>query len=476
MALYLGSQKISSVITAYGTTTFDTSDATALAKHIQLGYTAYVDGKKITGTMDPGPDTIKTGVTIAGVTGTFTSDATAGASEIKKGYTAYVNGTKITGSYELDPTIIQAGVTVDGVTGTFTSDANATAAQIQSGKTAYVNGVKITGTLAPAAANIKTGVTIAGVTGTFTSDATATAAMIQSGKTAYINGVKVTGTLAPASSNIKVGATIAGVAGTFTADATATSGDHIRSGYTAYANGVKITGTYSGLDTSDATVTSSAHILRNYTAYSKNIKYTGSAPKVFVQTSAPTSGMVEGDIWFVNQSTARPLPVSNSGMSISGGSVSGYEYYTDEYGGQTAYNFSGTIGTWSLTRTQPYGGSASTMYVSMSIPLSASSGYGNTPTIQYYLYYVANGSSTLIRSGSIATTSTTITGAVTFAASAVGYFQLRVNWVSGLDGTTLTKTINSSTIAGNTYAVVNGVSYVTNTVYVYKSSAWRQIT
>lgn len=265
MALYLGSQKISSVITAYGTTTFDTSDATALARHIQLGYTAYVDGKKITGTMDPGPDTIKTGVTIAGVTGTFTSDATAGASEIKKGYTAYVNGTKITGSYELDPTIIQAGVTVDGVTGTFTSDANATAAQIQSGKTAYVNGVKITGTLAPAAANIKTGVTIAGVTGTFTSDATATAAMIQSGYTAYVNGSKITGTLAPASSNIKVGATIAGVAGTFTSDATATAA-RILNGYTAYVNGSKVTGT--ALSTS--TTATAAYIRNGYTAYNNS--------------------------------------------------------------------------------------------------------------------------------------------------------------------------------------------------------------
>lgn len=126
------------------------------------------------------------------VTGTFTSDANAAAGDVLSGKTAYVNGSKITGTME------------NKEAETFnTSGSDRT---IASGK--YLSGVQtIKGvkTNNIDAANIKAGITvkvgdandagrIKNVTGTFTSDATATAADIASGKTAYVNGVKITGT------------------------------------------------------------------------------------------------------------------------------------------------------------------------------------------------------------------------------------------------------------------------------------------
>ena len=151
----------------------DTSDATAAAEDIVAGKTAYVNGKKVTGTHAcPG--------------GLDTSDATAAAADILSGKTAYVKGKKVTGSI--------ASRSAQTIT-PGTADQTIAAGQYLSGKQTIKGDANLV------ADNIKSGVSVFGVDGAYvgtvdidTSDATATAEDISSGKTAYVNGLKVTGT------------------------------------------------------------------------------------------------------------------------------------------------------------------------------------------------------------------------------------------------------------------------------------------
>ena len=151
----------------------DTSDATASAEDIVAGKTAYVDGKKVTGTH-------------ACPEGLDTSDATAAAADILSGKTAYVNGQKVTGSIASR----SAKTITPG-----TADQTIAAGQYLSGKQTIKGDTNLV------ADNIKSGVSVFGVDGAYvgtvdidTSDATANAEDIANGKTAYVNGLKVTGT------------------------------------------------------------------------------------------------------------------------------------------------------------------------------------------------------------------------------------------------------------------------------------------
>lgn len=180
----------------------DTSDANATAAQILTGYTGYVNDVLITGTMPNrgavsislncgGSYTIPQGyhngsgkVTANSLASQTSANATA--AQILSGYTAWVNGSKITGtmtnrgavSYNLPAngsyTIASGYHNGSGkVTQSLTTQRGKTVTPTTSNQTACASGRWVTGNIICAGAstltagNIKKGVTIFGVTGTW---------------------------------------------------------------------------------------------------------------------------------------------------------------------------------------------------------------------------------------------------------------------------------------------------------------------
>lgn len=155
----------------------DTSDATATAKDIARGKTAYVQGKKITGDLyEYVEGKTKIYFTLGSENVTFERDDDRDLINIKIPWIGNDEIMRINSYIKLG-----ADATLFG---------DATAADVISGKTmTSAAGLKVVGT---------------NTNDADTRDATATAADIAAGKTAYVQGAKVTGTAEPAESNNNV--------------------------------------------------------------------------------------------------------------------------------------------------------------------------------------------------------------------------------------------------------------------------------
>ena len=173
-------------------------------------------------------DVVKTGTFISGVTGTFTSDANATPNDMVLDKTAYVNGQKVTGTLEVVDAIsidnsgntdtnlmlmnvddipsIVVGADINDLYGVKEVVEDGVGLEIIAPQSQFASVIGLT------ADKIKAGETILEVVGTYegldTSDATAVTNDIVSGKTAYVNGQKLTGDLTTYASGEKFEQTI----------------------------------------------------------------------------------------------------------------------------------------------------------------------------------------------------------------------------------------------------------------------------
>lgn len=163
------------------------------------------------------PKNLKKDVKALGVTGTLeyldTTDATAQAKDIKEGQTAYVNDVKITGNLQYEPSDFSLnGIIGDPVSTELKTSGDTKYIQLKykrSGVDTIVGGsANVTANLQQETMAVASGITadkikkdveILGITGTYegidTTDADAIASDILINKTAYVNNTKITGAM-----------------------------------------------------------------------------------------------------------------------------------------------------------------------------------------------------------------------------------------------------------------------------------------
>lgn len=265
-------------------TGINTGDATANAGDLVKNKTAYVNGKKITGTLRYFPTASASGLSASADSVKISEDSSGNPSNLcldraftepaaflKNGHITLTTAVENLGDAEASDVTIgktftsAAGLKVTGTKADLdTSDATAASADILSGKTAYVNGSKVTGSIPIKSAAVYT---------PGTSDQTIAAGQYLSED----QTVKGDANLIP--ENIVSGKTIFGVSGSHTCTTPSgtieitTNGTH---DVTNYAN-AEVNVPSSGIDTSDATATAS-DMADGVTAYVNGEKITGTVP------------------------------------------------------------------------------------------------------------------------------------------------------------------------------------------------------
>lgn len=283
-AMKITSDKIKSGESIFGVegnqSVVDTSDANATSDDIVQGKTAYVNGQKVTGTVQEinsdlgvseGEYVTNDTIPLVGVTETNIfapiPDTVLLRGDNKSQIIMVVKNSDIATDAGLTPDKLVEGNKILGITGTAkvgtdTSDANATAKDIVSGKTAYVNGNKLSGTITQV--NNGSNLEVSTVSNLLFNMVESDNNIIKIGYNFNDNYDKVfrqgsrlfikipytelTTPLAIYPNMIAKGSKILGISGTYegsgvdTSDANATANDIIK-GYSAYVDGAKVEGT-----------------------------------------------------------------------------------------------------------------------------------------------------------------------------------------------------------------------------------------
>ena len=281
-------------------------------------------------------DVVKTGTFISGVTGTFTSDANATPNDMVLDKTAYVNGQKVTGTLEVVDAIsidnsgntdtnlmlmnvddipsIVVGADINDLYGVKEVVEDGVGLEIIAPQSQFASVIGLT------ADKIKAGETILEVVGTYegldTSDATAVTNDIVSGKTAYVNGQKLTGDLTTYASGEKFEQTISMTAAYDSVTNMLLLGSN--PGQCAFKGGTI------ELSCSGSTIATSANITANKIAMGETVlgivgTYMGTAMKEYASVTDMNNDIAnisEGELVKVDDGTTVDYYIKDTGVMV----------------------------------------------------------------------------------------------------------------------------------------------------------------